>query len=190
MRPDYQRGRSLVVASGVLGPLMLGAYFVAPLFAAPLGRLIYAAHPPTAEVVDIGTRYHELLYAGGWLQVTGALLAVIFFLALATMASAPESLAAKIVQLGSAVLVAMVLAEVVFTITWVAAAVNGQVASSRASFDLMAAFIRVFPIVPVPALSTRGSGWLTNTPSGKYSFHCQPTFSRKEKANDRPHHHR
>jgi hypothetical protein len=40
-------------ACGVMGPLMLAAYFAASLFAPPLGRLVYAAHPPTAEVVDI-----------------------------------------------------------------------------------------------------------------------------------------
>lgn len=111
MRPDQRRDRALVVACGVLGPLMLAAYFAAPFIAAPLGRLLYAAHPATAQVVDIGRRYHELLYIGSWLQPTGALLAVIFFLALVGMASAPGSLAARIVQLGAAALVAVVLAE-------------------------------------------------------------------------------
>jgi hypothetical protein len=131
---------------------MLAAYFATPLFTPGLGHLIYASHPPTAEVVSIGRQYHELLYAGSWLQATGALLSVIFFLALAGRASTQESMAARIVQLGSAVLVAVVLAEAVFTFTWVGAAVNGQIASSRASFDLMAAFVRVFPIVPAPAI--------------------------------------
>ena len=152
MRLNQGRTEAWVVACGVLGPLMLAAYFAAPLFAPPLGRVIYAAHPATAEVVRTGSRYHELLYAGGWLQATGALLAVIFFLAVAGMASTPESLAIRIVQLGSAVLVAVALAEVIFTFTWASAAVNGQTASSRTSFDLMAAFIRVFPIVPAPAV--------------------------------------
>lgn len=152
MQPDDRRGRPLIVACGVVGALMLAAYFATPLFATPLGRVLYAAHPATADVVDTGRRYHELLYAGAWLQATGALLAVIFFLALAGMASSPESLAPRILQLGSAVLVAMVLGEVVFTITWAGAAVNGQVASSRAGFDLMSTFIRVFPLVPAPAV--------------------------------------
>jgi hypothetical protein len=137
---------------GVLGPLLLAAYFLAPLFASPLARLLYAAHPSTAEVVSLGNHYHELLYAGAWLQATGALLAVIFFLALADVADAPNSLAWKITLLGSAVLLAVVLAEAVFTLTWASAAVNGQPASSRTSFDLMATFIRVFPIVPAPAV--------------------------------------
>lgn len=39
-----------------------------------------------------------------------------------------------------------------FTLTWASAAVNGLPSSSRASFDLMSTFIRVFPVVPAPAL--------------------------------------
>jgi hypothetical protein len=46
-------------------------------------------------VVAVGNRYHELLYAGTWLQATGALLAVIFFLALADLAGGTRPLAAK-----------------------------------------------------------------------------------------------
>jgi len=141
MWPDSPRDRSLVKACGMLGPLMLAAYFAAPLLEPPLARLVYAPHPTTAQVVDIGRRYHELLYAGTWLQATGALLAVIFFLALADLTGGTRPLAAKITQLGSAVL-----------LTWASAAVDGQATSSRASFDLMSAFIRVFPLVPAPAL--------------------------------------
>ena len=152
MWSDSPHGRGLVKACGVLGPLMLAAYFAAPLLESPLARLVYAAHPTTAQVVAVGKRYHELLYAGTWLQATGALLAVIFFLALADLTGRTRPLAAKITQLGSAVLLAVVLAEVVFTLTWASAAVNGQAASSRASFDLMSTFIRVFPLVPAPAL--------------------------------------
>ena len=131
MGPDQRTGRNLVTACGVLGPVMLAAYFAAPGFIAPLGRLVYASHPATTDVVNIGRKYHELLYGGSWLQATGALLAVIFFLALTTTANAPDSLAAKVVQLGAAVLVAVALAEVVFTTTWAAAAVSGQIDSSR-----------------------------------------------------------
>jgi hypothetical protein len=54
------RGRLLVRTCGVLGPLMLAAYFLAPLFASPLARLLYAANPTTAAVVSVGRQYHEL----------------------------------------------------------------------------------------------------------------------------------
>jgi hypothetical protein len=149
---DAPFARGPVAASGIAGALMLAAYFAAPVFASPLARVVYGAHPATAQVVAAGSRYHELLYAGSWLQATGALLAVMFFVALADMSSGTRSLAAKITQLGSAVLLAVVLAEVVFTYTWASSAVNGQVASSRTSFDVMSAVIRVFPIVPAPAI--------------------------------------
>ena len=156
---DISRGRHLIMACGVLGPLMLAAYFTAPLLASHLSGVLYAAHPTTFEIVDAGRRYHELLNAGTWLQATGALLAVVFFLALADITGHGRSLAARITQAGSAVLLAVVLAEAVFTLTWASTAVNGLAASSRTSFDLMSTFIRVFPIVPAPALYL-SVGWL------------------------------
>jgi len=149
---DAPLARGPVAACGIAGALMLAAYFATPAFASPLARVVYGVHPATAQVVAAGSRYHELLYAGSWLQATGALLAVVFFISLADMSSGTRSLAAKITQLGSAVLLAVVLAEVAFTYTWASSAVNGQVASSRASFDVMSAVIRVFPIVPAPAI--------------------------------------
>jgi hypothetical protein len=152
MRAGGIRGRDLVTVCGVLGPLMLFVYFGAPLFASPLAKVLYSAKPTTAQVVAVGKRYHELLFAGVWLQATGALLSVIFFLALAELASDARSLARSVTQLGAAALVALVLAEGVFTLTWATAAANGQRASSRTSFDLMAAFIRVFPLIPAPAV--------------------------------------
>ena len=146
------RARDLVTVCGVLGPLMLFVYFGAPLFASSLNKVLYSANPTTAQVLAAGKHYHELLYAGVWLQATGALLSVVFFLALAELASDARSLAGSVTQLGAAALVAVVLAEGVFTLTWATAAVNGQGASSRTSFDLMAAFIRVFPLIPAPAV--------------------------------------
>jgi hypothetical protein len=131
---------------------MLLVYFGSPLIAPSLAKVLYSAHPTTTQVLAAGGRYHELLYAGTWLQATGALLSVIFFLALADLADDARSLARSVVQLGAAALVAVVLAEGVFTLTWATAAVNGQAASSRTSFDLMAAFIRVFGLIPAPAI--------------------------------------
>src|SRR5262245_33098632 len=68
------RQRLLVAAAGVLGPLLLVVYFGAPLLAPSLARVVYAANPPTEEVVDIGRRYHDLLFLGTWFQASGALL--------------------------------------------------------------------------------------------------------------------
>jgi hypothetical protein len=152
MWSEDARSRNFVTACGVLGPLMLLAYFAAPLFVPPLARLVYASHPTTAQVLAVATRYHELLYAGTWLQATGALLAVVFLLALAALAAGTRSVTLSVTQVGAATLLAVVLAEAVFTLTWVSAAVNGQAGSSRTSFDLMASFIRVFPLIPAPAI--------------------------------------
>ena len=159
MSSDTSRGRHLIMVCGVAGPLMLAAYFTVPLLASPLSGVLYAAHPSTVQIVDAGRRYHELLNAGTWLQATGALLAVIFFLALADITAHGRGLAPKIMQLGSAVLLAVVLAEAVFTLSWASTAAGGVAASSRASFDLMSMFIRVFPVVPAPALYL-SAGWL------------------------------
>jgi hypothetical protein len=152
MGTDRPGARRLVAGCGVLGPVMLAAYFIVPLLEPPLARVVYAANPATAQVVAVGARYHLLLAAGSWLQATGALLSVVFFVALADLAVNGAVLARRIIQLGSAVLLAVVCAEAVFTLTWASAAVHGQPASSRASFDLMSAFIRVFPMVPAPAV--------------------------------------
>ena len=62
MWSDSPHGRGLVKACGVPGPLMLAAYFAAPLLESPLARLVYAARPATAQVVAVGNRYYELLY--------------------------------------------------------------------------------------------------------------------------------
>ena len=144
--------RLLVAASGVLGSLLLVVYFGAPLLAAPLATVVYAANPSTQQVVDVGRRYHDLLFVGTWFQATGALLSVVFFLGLVQMARATTRLAGTLVIMGAAVLLGVVVAEGVFTLTWATAAAAGEQGSARASFDLMASFIRVFPIVPAPVV--------------------------------------
>lgn len=149
-RPD--RRRLLVGASGVLGPLLLALYFGAPLLEPPLAAVVYATSPATDQVVDAGRRYHDLLFVGTWFQAVGALLSVVFFVGLTQLAGAATRLAGMLVVTSSAVLLGVVLAEGVFTLTWATAAAAGQAGSARASFDLMASFIRVFPIVPAPAV--------------------------------------
>jgi hypothetical protein len=103
-------------------------------------------------VVHVGRRYHDLLFLGTWFQATGALLSVVFFLGLAQLTGAATRLAGMLVTMGAAVLLGVVVAEGVFTLTWATAAVAGAPGSARASFDLMASFVRVFPIVPAPAV--------------------------------------
>jgi len=132
---------------------MLLAYFTIPFLVPPLGRVLYASHPTTAAVVEVGRRYHELIYAGTWLQATGALLMVVFLLALADAARGTSRVTMNVVQAGAACLLGLVLIEALCGVAWASAAVNGQVASSRAIFDLMAPFSRIYPLIAVPAIS-------------------------------------
>jgi hypothetical protein len=103
-------------------------------------------------VVAVGADYHVLLGAGSWLQGVGAVLCVVFFLGVVQLAAGADTLAGRMVLLGSAVLVAVVVAEMLFTFTWAYAATKGQAESARSAFDLMSRFIQVFPIVPAPTV--------------------------------------
>jgi hypothetical protein len=138
--------------SGLFGALLVAVYFAAPLRDPALVKLFYGPPPGTQAVVDLGRQYHDLLFLGTWLQATGALLSVVFFLGLVQMAGATTRLSGLVVLLGAATLVALVLIEGVFTLTWASASVSGHEASALAGFDQQAGFIHVFPIVPAPAV--------------------------------------
>jgi hypothetical protein len=73
--------RLLAAACGLVGVIALGVYFGA---APPLPPL--DAGP--AQVADIGMRDHGILFLGAWLQATGTLLCVVFFIALVQLAGA------------------------------------------------------------------------------------------------------
>jgi hypothetical protein len=141
--------RILIALSGILGILMLGAYFGIG-FSLGLAQL-----PPSAtleQVVSVATQYYSLWFAGTWLQATGSLLSVIFFIALVHSAGAATRLAGMLTVLGSAVLLAVVLIEGVFTIDLAQAAANGHQATSLTSFDLMTVFTHIYPIAPAPLI--------------------------------------
>jgi hypothetical protein len=143
------RDRRYAAACGVAGSVFLALYFGIPALVPRLASLLYSSGTPsTSRIVTVGAEYHALLAAGGWLQGTGALLCVVFFLALVQWADGISTLAGRVVLLGCAVLLALVLAEMVFTFTWAGAANAGQPVSARVAYDLMARFIEVFPIVP------------------------------------------
>lgn len=63
-----------------------------------------------------------------------------------------QTLALTIIQLGVAVLLPVALAETTFALTWADAAVGGQLTTARVSFDVTSVFVRVYPLVPVPAI--------------------------------------
>jgi hypothetical protein len=144
-----QVSRILIALCGILGTVLLGLYFGVG-FSAGLAQL-----PPdttAAQVVSIGKEYRNLWFLGTWLQATGSLLSVVFFLALVQRAGRTASLAGLLTIVGSAVLLAVVLVEGVFTIDLAQAAVSGHSTTSLASFDIMSVFTYVYPIVPAPVI--------------------------------------
>ncbi len=144
-----QLSRILIALCGILGTVLLGTYFGVG-FSIGLAQL-----PPDAtmaQVVSVATQYHNLWFLGTWLQATGSLLSVIFFLGLVQRAGGTVRLAGLLTILGSAVLLAVVLIEGVFTLDLAQAAVNGHLATSLTSFDIMTVFTYVYPIVPAPLI--------------------------------------
>jgi hypothetical protein len=139
----------LIALCGILGIVLLGVYFGVG-FAFGLAQL-----PPDAtiaQVVRVATQYHDAWFLGAWLQATGSLLSVVFFLALVHRAGGAARLAGMLTILGSAVLLAVVLLEGVFTMDLAQAAVNGHQATSLTSFDIMTVFTHIYPMAPAPVI--------------------------------------
>src|SRR5229473_3993664 len=144
-----QLSRILIALSGILGTLLLGTYFGVG-FSIGLAQL-----PPDAtmaQVVSVATQYHNLWFLGTWLQATGSLLSVVFFIALVHRAGGTARLAGLLTVLGSAVLLAVVLIEGVFTMDLAQAAANGHPETALTSFDIMTVFIHIYPIAPAPII--------------------------------------
>jgi len=144
-----QLSRILIALCGILGTILLGLYFGVG-FSVGLAQL--PLDTTAAQVVSIGKEYRNLWFLGTWLQATGSLLIVVFFLALVQRAGRTASLAGLLTVVGSAVLLAVVLVEGVFTIDLAQAAVSGHPTTSLASFDIMSVFTYVYPIVPAPVI--------------------------------------
>ena len=146
---SVQLSRILIALCGILGTILLGLYFGVG-FSVGLAQL--PLDTTAAQVVSIGREYRNLWFLGTWLQATGSLLSVIFFLALVQRAGRTASLAGLLTIVGSAVLLAVVLVEGVFTIDLAQAAVSGHTTTSLASFDIMSVFTYVYPIAPAPVI--------------------------------------
>jgi hypothetical protein len=144
-----QSSRILIALCGIGGTILLGVYFGVG-FSVGLAQL--PLDTSAAQVVSIGKEYRNLWFLGTWLQATGSLLSVVFFLALVQRARRVTSLAGLLTIVGSAVLLAVVLVEGVFTIDLAQAAVSGHPTTSLASFDIMSVFTYVYPIVPAPVI--------------------------------------
>jgi hypothetical protein len=144
-----QLSRILVALCGIVGTILLGLYFGVG-FSVGLAQL--PLDSTAAQVVSLGKEYRNLWFLGTWLQATGSPLSVIFFLALVQRARRTTSLAGLLAIVGSAVLLAVVLVEGVFTIDLAQAAISGHPTTSLASFDIMSMFTYVYPIVPAPVI--------------------------------------
>jgi hypothetical protein len=122
------------------------------------------ADATTAQVVGEATQYHLLWLLGAWIQATGSLLSVLFLLGLVHLAGATTRFAGVLALLGSAVLLAVVLIEGVFTIDLAQAAANGHQVTALSSYDLMTVFVHIYPIVPAPLIFLALGTILLTTP--------------------------
>jgi len=139
----------MIALSGIVGIVFLGLYFG---IGAAIGLAGLPPSTPAAEVLRFATQYHNAWLLGAWLQATGSLLSVIFFLGLVHLAGGSARLAGVLTLLGSAVLLGVVLTEGAFTIDLAQAAADGHQAASVTSFDIMTVFTHIYPIVPAPLI--------------------------------------
>jgi hypothetical protein len=149
-------------AAGIVGPLCLAGYFGAP----ALAGWPYAGASP--DMLSAYARSHAILfYAGGWLQATGALLSVLFFIALLHLSGRRNGFAGSVVNVGAAVLLAVVLIEAALLEAVPMAAASGDRITVATTFALSnGVFARIFPLAPAPLLfagigfAIRGTGVL------------------------------
>lgn len=137
----------LTGALGVAGTLLLAAYFTAPAF---LGWPF--AGESAARLAAYSLDHQSLFYGGAWLQSTGTLLTVIFFLALVRMTGAANNLLATLIPVMAASLLSIVLVESAFMVAVPMAASAGDTATVATAFALSnGVFVRVFPLAPASA---------------------------------------
>ena len=146
--PPERRLRTLGALAGIIGPLLLVAYFSAP----ALVNWPYAGASP-GKLVAYATAHRLLFYGGGWLQATGALLSIVFFLVLLQLSGARSSLAGSVALTGCAVLLSVVVIEAALLEAVPIAAANGDQATVATTFALSnGVFARIFPLAPAPLL--------------------------------------
>ena len=146
---DSQPGRWLRVLgalAGITGPVLLVAYFTVP---ALVGWPSAGASP--GKLMAYATAHRLLFYGGGWLQVTGALLSIVFFLVLLQLSGARGTLAGSATVTGCALLLSVVAIEAAMLEAVPIAAANGDQATVATTFALSnGVFARIFPLAPAP----------------------------------------
>lgn len=147
--------RRWIAGSGLVGLLALTVYFVTPALAGwPFG-----GGSPSA-IAAYASSHETLFFAAAWLQATGTMLIVIFFLALVGAAGAATRLSGLLVIVASTALLSLVLVEAVLTVFVPIAAGAGDQEAAAMAFGLVnGTFARVFPLAPA-SLSYLGLGWV------------------------------
>jgi hypothetical protein len=140
--------RKLGVACGIIGPLLLTMYFATPAFVSwP------TAGVPPDQLMQYARAHEVIFYLGAWLQATGALLCVVFFLVLVQLAGAQRYLAGLITIVAVALLLTVVVIEAAMLVAVPFGADNNDVATVAATFALSnGVFVRVFPLAPATAV--------------------------------------
>jgi len=141
-----RRLRTLGALAGIIGPVLLAAYFTVP----ALVNWPYAAES-AGQLTAYATAHRPLFYVGGWLQATGALLSIVFLLVLLQFSGARGTLAGSAVVTGCAVLLSVVVVEASLLEVVPVAAANGDQATVATAFDLInRVFVRIYPLAPAP----------------------------------------
>jgi hypothetical protein len=164
---------------GIIGPLLLTFYFATPAFVSwP------SAGAPTEQLVRFAKTHEVLFYLGAWLQCTGALLSVVFFLVLVQLAGAQRHLAGLITIVAVALLLTVVVVEAAMLVAVPFGAANDDTATVATTFALSnGVFVRVFPLAPAPAVFAgvaavllrsrvlaRGFAWTAFTVAGLFEL--------------------
>ncbi len=140
---DERRTRVFVALCGILGVVILSVYFAAPFPQPPASATV-------EQIADTANKYSTLLLLGGWLQITGTMLAAIFFVGLVYLSRAIARLAGMLTLFAAGVLLSTSLLEATLLMNVSYATTNGHPQTALNSWDLMTMFIHVFPIGPAP----------------------------------------
>jgi hypothetical protein len=123
--------RALAAICGITGVLLLTAHFLIPGNVPPDSASL-------ARIVAFAREHRDVILISAWLQVTGAILYVVFILAVVHLAGAGQRFAGRIVALAAAILVGLTLLDSAMIISTVQSAAHGQYETLRVSFDLIA----------------------------------------------------
>lgn len=137
----------LTAVCGVAGVIALTAYFAAPAF---LGWPFAGAS--AAQLTAYALEHQSLFYAGAWLQSTGTLLCVVFFLSLVRLAGAQNRFPGMLVMVAATALLSIVLVQSALMVAVPMAASAGDTATVTTTFTLSnGVFLRIYPLGPSSA---------------------------------------